>query len=129
MKMKTESTPPLEMKIEVVAEFMLGGMLHDAVRVLQEDEDCVLGEEAIRRAELDGRGHVVRSGAEWQHVKKNRHDLPQSLNGYWLATARPYPGSPRYVSYFCRYDREWHESWDDLDYRWYRYDLVLRRRA
>jgi hypothetical protein len=121
--------PKPEMKIEIVADFMLGGVPHDVVLVHQAGEDYVLGKEAIRRAESDGRGHVVRSGAEWQHAHKSRHDLPSALDRNWLATARPDPVSPRGVSCLVRGDREWCEGWGDLGGWWGPDGLVLRRRT
>ncbi len=122
--------PATTLSIEVVAEFTLGGVLHDAVRVHQPNEELVLGEEAIRRADTDRPdAKVVRSEEEWQFAYADRGELPTELNDFWLATARPRPGGPGYVSSLNRASHEWYENWDALEYGWSRVALVLRRRT
>ena len=109
--------------VTVIAEFELGGRAFKAVLAHQEGEDRILGEEAIRRADIEGK--VVRTEADWQFVYEHRGELPLKLNNYWLATARPYPDRPRGVSVLDRSDRGWCGDWSGLDYHWSRDALVL----
>ena len=110
---------------DICIAFELGGQSFEAVGFLK-DEENILGEEAIRRVD---NGHIVRSGEDWQFIYENRQDLPEELNDFWLATARPNPGDPRYVSCLDRHDGEWYDRWFNLDNGWFRNGLVLRRRV
>lgn len=118
---------PASLHAGICIPFELGGQTFDAVGFLK-DEEYVLGEEAIRRVD---NGHVIRSNEDWQFLYENHQDLPSELNDFWLATARPHPGSPRGVSTLYRLDVSgWYDGWSGLDDRWWaRRGLVLRRRV
>ena len=110
---------------DICIAFELGGQQFEAVGFLK-DEDYVAGSEAVRRVD---NGHVVKTDEDWQLIYQNRQDLPPELNNFWLATARPRPVSPRFVSCLGRSDGGWHVNWGNLDYGWDRFGLVLRRRV
>ncbi|MBI4407632.1 MAG: hypothetical protein HY565_04000 [Candidatus Kerfeldbacteria bacterium] len=106
-------------------ELTLGGQAFEAVGFLAAGEESVRGEEAIRRCD---NGHLIRSEDDWHLLYKHRSQLPQGLVAYWLVTARPNPGYPRDVSSLDFDSLEWYDRWNDLDNRWDRDSLVVRRR-
>lgn len=91
---------PSRAVVNVIAEFKLDGVKHDAVRLsTYGDSVLVPYAEVIHRAEDGGDGaHVVRSDDEWQRVFKYRHELPRTLCGYSLITARLCEGELCYYS-------------------------------
>ena len=114
--------------VEVIHQFELDGIKLEAVRVHQENEKSLLGEEAIRRANVGG--VVISSEEDWKRVYNNRDNFPPELDKRWLATARPSSDSSRGVSWLGHSDHGWFEDGNnDLGVNWGSYALILRRRA
>lgn len=111
--------PPLT----VVAEFTLGGQPFKAVLPHRESENQVLREEAIRRADVDGK--VVRTDSDWHFVRDHWSERPESIKGYWAVTARLRPSVDRYNSYLHPDGHEGYNGWYELGSQWHRKVIVL----
>ena len=73
--------------------------------------------------------HTVRNTGGFcipKYVQPQEHSRGSDTDG--IPYERPNPDNPRNVSYLNRNDDEWHDNWNNLDNRWNRNELVLRRR-
>lgn len=111
--------------VTVVLVYEVGSETIEAVSVTSTRNDFTV-EDALGAAD---NGHFIRTDEEWGRISKNRTTTPHELEGYVLVTALPNPNDPRDVSCLDRTDDEWFIRWHSLDYRWYRDNLVLRRRV
>lgn len=114
---------------DICFQFTLGGEAFEAVGFLEAGEDSVQGTVALSRTD---NGHLLKSEEDWRFVYEHRYELPRELWVYWSVTARPDPDDPhRVFSLFHDfYDGDrWYYGWYDLDHRWNRNNLVLRRRV
>lgn len=105
--------------------FTVEGRHYEAVGFLSEGEPPVGGDEMFSRTAAEN-GGAVGEGDE-AFLSEHRDRLPESLRPYWLVTNRRNPDYPRYVSCFGRSGNRWCQGWRWLDYKWYDYDLIVRR--
>jgi len=107
-----QSAPPPSLPHEELRfEFTLGGKKYEAVGFLKRDETSVTGDEMLARTDKDG---MVVGEEDWKHLYKHRHELPEEVGRYYLATKRPDPDYPRFVSCLDRYRGEWYDYWNYL---------------
>lgn len=108
---------------DICIGFTLGGQPFEAVGFLEDGEEFVSGDGALRRTD---NGQIVRSKEDWRLLYTNRSQLPEKLSQYCLMTAQD--SSSGFGIAGLNFDEgAWHSAGYGPACEWYRDRLILRR--